>query len=88
MNVRSESRNRFRLQDISGYPEIHAISSKYHQADRRDKNLQPVGSTKKPTNDTKLTERIVGNRTKVLKIGLDMHGPDVLVCVQEDSSLA
>ena len=40
------------------------------------------------TNETKLIERILGNKTEVIKIGLDVHARDVVRCVQEDNSLA
>jgi len=42
----------------------------------------------KQTNATKLTERILANKTEVIKIGLDVHACDVVMCVQEDASLA
>jgi hypothetical protein len=42
----------------------------------------------KQTNATKLTERILGNKSEVIKMGLDVHARDVVLCVQEDSSLA
>lgn len=42
----------------------------------------------KQTNETKLIERILGNKTEVIKIGLDVHARDVVMCVQEDASLA
>jgi transposase len=42
----------------------------------------------KQTNETKLLERILGNKTEVIKIGLDVHARDVVMCVQEDNSLA
>lgn len=42
----------------------------------------------KQTNETKLLERILGHKTEVIKIGLDVHARDVVMCVQEDHSLA
>jgi hypothetical protein len=41
----------------------------------------------KQTNETKLIERILANKSEVIKIGLDVHARDVVRCVQEDSSL-
>jgi transposase len=43
---------------------------------------------KTKTNELKLIERILGNKTEVIKIGLDVHARDVVMCVQEDASLA
>ena len=40
------------------------------------------------TNETKIIERILGNKTEVIKMGLDVHARDVVKCVQEDGSLA
>jgi len=41
----------------------------------------------KQTNETKLIERILANKSEVIKMGLDVHARDVVRCVQEDSSL-
>ena len=59
-----------------------------HEADKRDKNAQPVGPMNKQTNEKKLIERILGNKTEEVKMGLDVHARDVVMCVQEDNSLA
>jgi transposase len=42
----------------------------------------------KQTNETKLIERILANKSEVIKMGLDVHARDVVMCVQQDSSLA
>ena len=35
---------------------------------------------KTKTNELKLIERILGNKTEVIKIGLDVHARDVVLC--------
>jgi len=52
----------------------------------RTSNLSARMKTK--TNEVKLSERILGNKTEVIKIGLDVQARDVVMCVQEDASLA
>lgn len=42
----------------------------------------------KQTNETKLIERILASKSEVIKLGLDVHARDVMMCVQQDGSLA
>ena len=39
------------------------------------------------TNTTKLLERILADKSEVIKLGLDVHARHVTMCVQQDSSL-
>lgn len=41
----------------------------------------------KQTNEKKLIERILADKSEVVKLGVDVHARDVVVCVQQDGSL-
>lgn len=57
-----------------------------HEADKRDKSVQPVGPMNK-TNTEKLIERIVNAKAETVKVGIDQHARDVVVSVQLDGSI-
>jgi transposase len=59
------------------------------KADKRDEDVQPVGLmlNNKTTVGTKLIERHLGIKSEVVKLGVDVHARDVVVCVQHDGSL-
>jgi len=62
-------------------------SGRCHEADRRDENVQPVGPMLNTTNAKKLTERILACKCEVVKLGVDVHARDVVVCVQLDGAM-
>ena len=41
----------------------------------------------KQTNENKLIERILASKSEVIKLGLDVHARDVVMCIQQDASL-
>jgi transposase len=57
-----------------------------HEADKREKNLQLVGRMKNQTNAKKLIEQLLGSKSEVVKLGLDVHARDVVVSIQVDDS--
>lgn len=56
-----------------------------HEADKRGKRPQLV--RRMQTNLNKLTERLLGTKAEVYKLGVDVHARDVVVCVQMDGAL-
>lgn len=55
-------------------------SLRCHEADRRDERVQPVGPKLTTTNTKKLIERIIVSKCEVVKLGVDAHACDVVVC--------
>ena len=66
-----------------------AESLRCHEADKRAKTVQLVRRMNKSTktNVTKLLERLVETKAETIKLGMDLHARDVVVCVQLDGAL-
>jgi len=57
-----------------------------HEADKRAKNVQLVRRMNKQTNVTKLLTRLVETKAETIKLGMDLHARDVVVCIQLDGA--
>ena len=67
---------------------MHGCSRRCHEADKRDGIVQPVGPMhNKTTNEKKLIERLLAIKSEMVKLGVDVHARDVVVCVQLDGAL-
>jgi hypothetical protein len=67
---------------ISAVPESH----KSHEAEKRAKTAQLVRRMNTNTNVTKLLERLVETKAETIKLGMDLHARDVVVCVELDGA--
>jgi len=58
-----------------------------HEADKRAEIAQLVRPMNKTTNVRRLLERLVQTKAETIKLGMDLHARDVVVCVQLDGAL-
>ena len=72
---------------MTGAMRVGLANRRCHEADRRDKSVQPVGPMLNTTNAKRLIERILASKCEVVKLGVDVHARDVVVCLQLDGAL-